>query len=115
MADRALSEEAMLAGLRDIHLPPAAPSDATADLLAAAGIGLALALVVGAALRTVTARRRPPDGRTGAPTGELDRVQALFRLKVRRPERFALFRPLLYRRGEQPDLETVLRELRGHD
>lgn len=115
MADRALSEEAMLAGLRDIHLPAAAPWDATADLLAAAGLGLALALVVGVGLRTVTARRRSPDAGTDAPTGERDRVQALFRLKARRPERFALFRPLLYRRGEQPDLETVLRELRGHD
>lgn len=114
MADRALSEEAMLAGLRDIHLPPAGRADAAADLLAAAGVGLALALVAGALLRTVTTGRRPRAGTGAAPT-PLDRVQALFRLKARRPERFAAFRPLLYRRGEQPGLDTVLRELGGDD
>ncbi len=115
MADRALTEEAMLTGLRDIHLPGDAAGGTAADLLAAAAIGLLLAFMLGALLKTFTVSPRVREFGSDALSDDIDRVQALYRLKLHHPDRFARFRPLLYRRGDQPDRDTVLRELRRHD
>lgn len=110
MTERALSETAMLAGLRDIHLPAEAPGAGAPDLLAAAGLGLSLALIVALLLQVVT-ERWSREGPAAPPPAPLTRLEALHRLKARRPDRFAAMRPLLYRRGGRPDLDEVLREL----
>lgn len=58
MTDRALSEAAMRAGLRDIHLPEAAAGGGMADLAAAVGLAAGAALLAAAILRLLSHRRR---------------------------------------------------------
>ena len=115
MADPALSDAAMLAGLRDIRLPPDAAGGIVADLLAATGLGLLLAVLLGWGLsRLRLAPRRPGPGtaRAVALTPDQRRLALLHDLKARRPEVFARYAPTLYRAGGLPESEELERALR---
>ena len=109
MADRALSEEAMLSGLRGIHLPPDPPGGPLAEIAAAAALGL---------LRVFTVRRPPaaaaPDPEkilSGRNEGE-QRTLLLHALKARKPEAFHRLKSSLYRPDTPLDTASLLRELR---
>ncbi|ETX28668.1 hypothetical protein [Roseivivax isoporae] len=116
---RALSEEAMLAGLRDIRLPASAAGGAPAEMLAALAVGLALALLAGLALRAVTARRpvargtglRQAVAEAAALPDETRRLALLHLLRDHAPGRHAELRAALYRPGGLPDAATLEREL----
>ena len=116
MADRALSEEAMLAGLRDIRLPPDAAGGFAAELLAAVALGLILAVVAGWMLRMLRAaprlRHAPPPQRAAALSPDQTRLALLHDLKTRRPDIFARYAPSLYRPGGLPDAEELERALK---
>ncbi|WP_417723205.1 hypothetical protein [Salipiger sp.] len=118
MADRALSEEAMLSGLRGIHLPPDPPGGPLAEIAAAAGFGLLLALLIATLLRVFTFRRTPaaaaPDPEkilSGRNEGE-QRTLLLHALKARKPEAFHRLKSSLYRPDTPLDTASLLRELR---
>ncbi|MFD1343091.1 hypothetical protein [Litorisediminicola beolgyonensis] len=104
--DRAISEEALLQGLADIRLPSEAAGGLVAELLAALGLGIALALCLGLLLRLMTTRRsRRPTQATDAALPEDDEARALAllrRLKARDPARAAALAPDLYRPGGLP-------------
>lgn len=118
MAERALTEEAMLEGLNDIRLPGDAPGGLAADLVAAAGLGILLALAAAALLSFVTKRRpaRVPmterhEPETGAGDEAARRRALLRRLKRENPGRYSEFARDLYRPGGLPDtaaLRTIL-------
>lgn len=104
MSDRALSEEAMLASLRDIHLPALAPGGSLAELSVAVGLAALAALVLAAGLRALTVRRPRP-----ASSSLQDRIVALQTLpedarrialmhliREHAPERYAELRGTLY-------------------
>ncbi len=114
MAERALTEEAMLAGLNDIRLPSSSPGGLAADLLAAAGLGIAAALLLAALLRLVTRARMARPARADPGERELDegtedacRRAALRRLKRDDPARYANLAADLYRKGGLPPLEAL--------
>jgi hypothetical protein len=114
VADRALTEEAMLAGLHDIRLPGEASGGLAAELLAAAGIGIFAALLAAALLMLVTGTRRDATAVSETPAGEIDaggaaarRRALLRRLKREDPERFAALAGDLYRPGGLPDLAAL--------
>lgn len=117
MADRALSEAAMLSGLRDIHLPADAPGGAASELAAATGLGLMLALL-GAALFHLVVRTPGQMTETdhGARIEDLPederRTALLHLLKHRKPQTFERLRPSLYRPDSDLDSASLLRELR---
>ncbi|ETX14238.1 hypothetical protein OCH239_03985 [Roseivivax halodurans JCM 10272] len=111
MAERALSEEAVVAGLQDIRLPEDAPGGVIAEMLAGAGLGLSLALLVGLALRTF-APVRGPAAEAAPVSGETARRRALLlELRERRPEVYARLRRDLYRPGGLPDVAALETEL----
>ncbi len=90
MAESALSEEAMLTGLRDIRLPADAPGGLLAEALAALALGLLLAVMLGCLLRLVTQLRPRPQ--TAKVLDDLDtlpeedqRLALLKRLKAGAP------------------------------
>ncbi len=120
MAERALTEEAMLAGLHDIRLPSDAPGGLLADALAAGGLGLLLAMAV-AGLVVFLTQLRPEEtaetdsnARKSEPDGEdARRLWLLRHLKETHPERFADLAPDLYRRGGLPEIETLERLTKG--
>lgn len=111
MAERALTEDAMLAGLHDIRLPGEAPGGLAAELLAAAGLGILAALAVAALLLLVTRARAAMPERQPAPAEarEIDagseaalRRALLRRLRRERPDRYAALARDLYRPGGLP-------------
>lgn len=111
MAERALTEEAVQAGLHDIRLPASAPGGVAAELLAAAGVGLLLALAVAALLMLVTRVRRASvttrPAQEAVAGGNAAERALLIRLKRERPERFAEISGALYRPGGLPDARTL--------
>lgn len=121
MAERALTEEAMLAGLHDIRLPGTAPGGLAAELLAAAGAGILAALLLAALVMLVTRARAALPAREAVVAGSEDvddgseaarRRALLRRLKRERPERFAALRGEIYRRDglpALPDLEAMVK------
>ena len=116
MADRALSEEAMIAGLRDIRLPSDAAGGLLAEMLAALALGLILAVGLGLVLRLVSQAR--PRGTPPQPVDTLaEDAQALAllrRLKEVAPERYRVLAAQIYQPGGMPDLEQLRREVREH-
>ncbi len=121
MADRALTREAMLNGLHDIRLPAEAAGGLAAELLATIGLALAIALLIGIALRTVTRPRqaRPEPGAAdrlaalqGLPTDERQ-IALLHLLKAERPDAFRHLSGRLYAPGGMPDADTLETEVRG--
>lgn len=123
MADRALTEEAVLAGLQDIRLPVDAPGGILAELLVVIGLGLLLALVLGMALRTLSRpRARTPGSATLAdrmarlsdlPDTER-RLALLHLLKEVRPDAFKRLAAGLYRADGLPDA-AMLEKALTHD
>ena len=121
MTDRALSEEAMLAGLRDIHLPTEAAGGDASDMAAAVALAGILVLVIGGALRRLSQKRTPR--RTRRLSDSLDelkdtpeaerRVALLHLLKAHAPDRFEALRPHLYQRAFDKDAERLEAEVRA--
>ncbi|WP_172331069.1 hypothetical protein [Mangrovicoccus sp. HB161399] len=115
------SEAAMLAALRDIHLPLAAPGGTVAEIAAAVAVGGAAAIAAALLLRLATRRRPRPapetlaaslDRLAGAPE-DVRRIELLRLMKARAPDRFAALCPDLYRPGPVLASELLERELRG--
>lgn len=124
MADRALTEDAVRAGLQDIRLPPDAAGGALAEGLAAVGLGICLAVLLGLILRqTAFSRTRPAQSAAANgplhddfPQSEDARRRALMReLKQRRPAAYDRLRALLYQPGGLPDIATLEAEVRRDD
>ncbi|MFZ5963715.1 hypothetical protein ACOXXX_12235 [Thalassococcus sp. BH17M4-6] len=117
MADRALTEEAMLAGLRDIRLPSEAAGGLLGELLTALALGLLLAALLGCAARWVTSARTS-DRRRAAALADLpeedQRLALLHRLKTAAPARYAEIAARLYQPGGLPDLDTLRAEVDRH-
>ncbi|WP_299846699.1 hypothetical protein [uncultured Roseovarius sp.] len=120
MADRALTEEAVLAGLQDIRLPTDAPGGLFAELLAVIGMALLLALFLGLIARTLSrprlkkTRQIPVHDQLAQlkklPDSER-KLALLHLLKDTRPE---VFKPLavgLYRPDGLPDADTLEKAL----
>ncbi|MBL3704429.1 hypothetical protein GI582_17155 [Sulfitobacter sp. BDSS02] len=123
MADRALSQEAMLAGLHDIRLPSQAAGSVLADLLAAVALGLFLAVVVALVLRFLL-RSRPSTKpisvkdrltRIGTLPEDDQRLALLHLLKQDHPHVYARISARLYEPGGLPDLHGLEREVSGRD
>ncbi len=118
----ALGQDALVAGLHDIHMPTALPWQVVADLMAAMAVGGAAALAIGLALRAFSLRRdaqSPPSlveqvsALHSLPAGER-RTRLLGLMKRHRPDRFAAIRPNLYRRdGDLKDLDVLAQEVLG--
>lgn len=110
-----MSEEAMLASLRDIHLPADAPGGLAAETAAALGLALLAALTAAAFLRLLSARgaRAPADEarETRAAPEEARRIALLHQLRAQNPERYAALREGLYRPGGGPDIAALEAEL----
>lgn len=104
---KAMSQDAMLASLRDIHLPAHAPGGLLAEILMAAGLAGCAALALVMLVRLFSFREKT----AGPPTiadqlasaqrlPEADRRVALLHLlRAHAPERFAQVRAGLYRPG----------------
>jgi hypothetical protein len=117
MADRALTEEALFAGLRDIRLPDQAAGGVLAEVLAALALGLVVAVVLGLVLRMLTLAR--PVAATAATDvstlPEEEQTLALLRiLKANAPERYAALRGRIYQAGGLPDLAELRQEVARH-
>ena len=121
MAERALTEEAMLAGLHDIRLPADAPGGLVAEVLAAGGLGVLAALVVAALVVALTRLKPATSARPDSNHGEIDsdndnarRLRLLHQLKTERPEAFAQLSSDLYRKGGLPEVAAIERMMKGH-
>lgn len=119
MSERALSEAAMLDGLRGLRLPAEAAGGAAAELAAAAGLAATAALFAALLLRALSRRAkaaRPKGLRAelaalAALPEDRRRLGLLRLLKARAPARFAAIRADLYRPGGGPDLEALEAEV----
>lgn len=123
MADRALTEEAVLAGLQDIRLPHTAPGGFIAEVLAAGGLGLCLAFLVATLLRHTFLSRgeawrigSPSDPPVAQPISGSERHLALMAtLKEKRPEAFGEICARIYEPGGLPDMATLEAEVQRDD
>lgn len=122
MTERALTEDALLAGLRDIHLPAEGAGGTIAELAAAGAFACALALLFAALLRALSLRRRSVaapslrariEASRALPEAER-RVALLHLLKERDPTRFHALKQGLYRADSTLDADTVAAELARH-
>lgn len=122
MSDRALSREALLAGLRDIHLPEQAAGGGLADLLAAIALGGVAALLLVVVLRALSRRVKPTRPATlhdhiaalqSLPEPDR-RIALLHLLKARAPARFAELKQALYRPDQPIPPEELEQELLRH-
>ncbi|KMK65188.1 hypothetical protein [Puniceibacterium sp. IMCC21224] len=123
MADRALTEEAVRSGLRDIRLPMEAAGGLAADLLAALAIGLLCAVFLGLLARFVTLSR-PKASRTSLKRevtslevlpDDAQRIALLHLLKARAPERYRALVGEIYRPGGMPELVALRAQVLAHD
>lgn len=121
MAERALTEEAMLAGLHDIRLPADAPGGVVAEILAAGGLGILAALVLAAAVVALTRLKPVNSARTDTNPVDTEsgddnarRLRLLHQLKTERPEAFAQLSSDLYRKGGLPEIAVLERMMKGH-
>ncbi len=123
MADRALTKDAVLAGLQDIRLPTDAAGGLLAELLVASGLGLLLALGIGLMLRSIT-RSLPTIGRAPSLSEQVEALSTLpeterqlallHLLKANHPSAFAALADRLYRAGALPGCPTLEEELLRH-
>lgn len=119
MTDRALSQEAMLASLRDIRLPDTGAGGWPSDFAVAVGLAGAAALLVGLAVRLISQRRRvhmPPTPRQQLDAAldlpEADRRTALFQiLRTQAPERYLALTRDLYSPHGAPDTRILEAEV----
>lgn len=122
MADRAISQEALLQGLRDIHLPPEIAGGGIAQMLAALAMGLGFALIIGGVLRAFSTRPkrvRPVtlDDRVIAARelpSDAQQVALLHLLKDVSPERYQALSRRIYQKGGIPTPDVIEQELRDH-
>ncbi len=122
MADRAISQEALLQGLRDIHLPPEIAGGVIAQMLAALAMGLGLALIIGGILRVFSMRPKRVRPVTlndrviatrDLPT-DAQQVALLHLLKDTSPERYQALSQHIYEKGGIPAPDVIEQELRDH-
>lgn len=119
MTDRALSEEAMLASLHDIHLPAVAAGSAVADIAIVIGLASLATLVIVGLFRLLSLRVRvappvhPLADLQNMPEAER-RVALLHLLREVAPERYATIRGAIYAPGGGVDLATLESEVRAH-
>lgn len=114
MTDRALSEEAMRASLRDITLPPDAAGGWLSDLAMTIGLAGLAALLLALGLRLISQRSKSPRPQTVADRlaavrelpPEDRRIALLHLLRTVAPDRYANVAQDLYRPGStlDPDL-----------
>ena len=112
--------EALLAGLHDVRLPVEAAGGAPAEILAALGLGLLLALCLAPAIRALTRPRQAPAADDlAARLAALDalpaerRRDALLRLVAEhRPQTLRAIEPAIYRPDGLPSAEALEAELR---
>ena len=122
MADRAISQEALLQGLRDIHLPPEIAGGGIAQMLAALAMGLGFALIIGGILRVFSMRPkrvRPVtlNDRVIAARdlpSDAQQVALLHLLKDASPERYQALSKRIYQKGGIPAPDVIEQELRVH-
>ncbi len=120
MTDKAISQEALLQGLRDIHLPPEIAGGGIAQVLAAVAIGAGLALLIGGVLRLfsmrhVTARPATVSDRIKAARAlpsEAQQIALLHLLKDVSPDRYQALTQGLYQPDGTPDARQIEKELR---
>ena len=120
MTDRAISQEALLQGLRDIHLPPEIAGGGIAQVLAAVAIGAGLALLIGGVLRLfsmrlVTAKPATVAERIVAARdlpSDAQKIALLHLLKDVSPERYQALTQGLYQPNGTPDAHQIEKELR---
>lgn len=111
----------LLAGLHDIRLPAQAAGGAAADILAAVGFGLLLALCLSPAVRALTRTgRRGGEAGLAARLAEIERLpeaqrqSALLRVVGEvKPEYLRRKGADLYRRGGLPSAADLAAALRG--
>lgn len=120
MAERRLTTDELLSGLQGIRLPPDAPGGLVAEIAAAVGVGLLIALGVSTLLPLITRRT----SRKSAPslhdriedTRSLpadDRVVALLHLmKEQKPAFLKTLKNRIYAPGELPDPQMLESELK---
>lgn len=122
MTDRAMTEEAVLASLRDIHLPAGAAGGWGADLAATLALAIACGLLLGVVLRGLSQRakteqepslRRDMAGLRDLPEPE-QRVALLHLLKRYMPERYTALKPALYRPNSGLSAQELHEELSRH-
>ncbi|MFK7880714.1 hypothetical protein [Roseobacter sp.] len=119
MTDRAMSEEAMLTSLRDIHLPAEAAGGFIADVAVAVGMASLLALALAGILRALSLQRK-----SAAKVTLSDRIAALAQLperekrvallhllRARAPERYSALRGPIYQPGGGIDVATLEAEV----
>ncbi|WP_417605781.1 hypothetical protein [Primorskyibacter flagellatus] len=122
MSERALSETALQAGLRDIRLPADAAGGMGAELAAAIGLAAVAALVIGLIARQFLGRKpRPARPSLDRKLAELDalpdperRIALLHLLKLYDPSQFAALRDSLYRPDAGPDTAALRAVLARH-
>ncbi|WP_116597765.1 hypothetical protein [Primorskyibacter marinus] len=124
MNERALSEHALQAGLRDIRLPAEAAGGMGAELAAAIALAAIAALMIGLIARQFLGRKpRPAPARPNLARrlGELDvlpdaerRIALLHLLKSYDPSQFSALCDGLYRPDGGPDIATLRAALARH-
>ena len=122
MTERMIGEEAMLASLRDIHLPADASGGMVAEILAAMALGLFLALVLGGLAKLVSRHRlqqkpMPLTARLDAleTQPEVEQRRAVLELfKQHAPDRLASLAPSLFDKATAPSTASLIAELRNH-
>ena len=110
--ERAFSEETLRAALHGLRLPVEAPGGAMAEILAAAALGLFLAVAIMALLAPLLARR-PKQGPPEGASPEERTLALLQSLKARDPALFTSLAGDLYARGDLPDETALRRALEG--
>lgn len=119
MTETALTETAMLAGLRDIRLPAEAAGGWPADLAAAVALAGGAALLVGWFVRLLSLRQtkaRPRDlqdelSDLAALPDDDRRIALLHLLKTRAPDRFTTLQEGLYRPEGGPEVARLQAEV----
>lgn len=120
MTQTALSEAAMLDGLRDIRLPAGSAEAVLADVVTALGLGGVAAVAVLLILRAIAQlrpRQRPPSLQLKTQAAlamppAARRVALLRLLRDHAPDRFAALEPQLYQPGAVTD-DTLAAEVRA--
>lgn len=120
MSGAALSKEAMLISLRDIHLPVDAPGGLIAELAASTAIATGAAIVVVLVLRLFSLRVSHPAKVETDESGphnwsdERMRIALLHQLRKQNPQRYAALSADLYKPGPAPELHALKAEVRPH-
>ncbi|TNJ47433.1 hypothetical protein [Phaeobacter sp. B1627] len=119
----ALSRDALLAGLHDIHLPEVSATQSSinlwSDTCAAAGLALFVALAIASLLRAVS--KPKPELQALSLTQQVAalltrpedeaRLELAKLLKTYHPDRFGALRMALYRPSDKPDPAFLAQEV----